>query len=101
MLEDFVLPFAGRQISFEIQNAVFRFTGCDCSMTPHRRRVVVPEHSHGHAAAQESNLFRDFAAQIQSGRLNGDWPEQALKTQVVMDACLAAARSKSQSVSLA
>lgn len=99
-LEDFVLPFAGSQICFKVQNAVFESRGCDSIMTPHAKRVVVPEYSHGHAAAQESNLFQDFSAQIQSGRLNADWPEQALKTQIVMDACLAAACTAGQVVSL-
>ena len=99
-LEDFVLPFAGSQIGFEVQNAGFESTGCDFVMTPHAKRVVVPESSQGHATAQESNLFRDFSARIQSGHLNADWPEHALKTQIVMDACLAAARAEGQAVSL-
>jgi hypothetical protein len=49
--------------------------------------------SGGHlATAQEANMFRNFANQIFSGKLNDDWPEIALKTQKVQDACLEAAR---------
>jgi hypothetical protein len=40
-------------------------------------------------------MFRDFANQVFSGRLNDDWPMWALKTQRVMDACLESARRNS------
>lgn len=36
-------------------------------------------------------MFRNFADQIQSGKLNELWPEMALKTQGVMCRCLASA----------
>jgi len=32
-------------------------------------------------------MFQNFAAQVQSGKLNASWPEMALKTQQVMQAC--------------
>jgi hypothetical protein len=44
------------------------------------------------ATAQESNMFRNFANQVFSGKLNDEWPMWALKTQHVLDACLEAAR---------
>lgn len=46
----------------------------------------------GHAASHDTQMFRHFADQVFSGRLNEDWPMWALKTQVVLDACLEAAR---------
>jgi predicted dehydrogenase len=46
----------------------------------------------GHATAQDTRMFRNFAAQVFSGKLNDDWPQWALKTQIVLDACHAAAR---------
>jgi predicted dehydrogenase len=42
--------------------------------------------------AQATSMIRDFANQIRSVKLNGEWPESALKTQIVLDACLASAR---------
>jgi len=45
------------------------------------------------ALSQQSAMIRNFANQIFSGRLNHEWPQSALKTQQVMDACLASARS--------
>jgi hypothetical protein len=41
-------------------------------------------------------MIRNFAAQVQSGKLNEFWPEVALKTQLVLDACLASARDGSR-----
>jgi hypothetical protein len=49
--------------------------------------MVIEEGSHGDATAQESQMFRNFANQVRSGNLNPAWPEMALKTQVVMEAC--------------
>ena len=46
----------------------------------------------GHATAQDAIMFRNFANQIFSGKLNDDWPMCALKTQKVLDACHEAAR---------
>src|SRR5258708_3434849 len=92
-IEDFVVPFAGDEIAFEVHNHEFVKSGCDFKMERHVRRTTTPEHSHGHISAQETNLFREFANQIRSGRLNNDWPELALKTQAVMEACLDSARN--------
>lgn len=44
------------------------------------------------AASQQSTMIRNFAKQVFSGKLNQEWPESALKTQAVMNACLEAAR---------
>ena len=43
--------------------------------------------------AQETNMVRTFAAQVLSGKLNDDWPDWALKTQIVADACMSSARA--------
>jgi predicted dehydrogenase len=86
-MADFVLPFSGTQIGFETGNPVFETRGCDFEMRPHTRRWDVNECSHSDATAQESRLFGHFAKQVQSGTLNQLWPEIALKTQMVMQAC--------------
>lgn len=88
----FVLPFAGDQLELIVNNHLFSVNGCDFKMQAQTRRVSIPEHSNSHPTAQESNLFRNFADQIRSGKLNELWPEMALKTQEVMRACLEAAR---------
>ena len=45
--------------------------------------------------AQETNMIRNFADQVFSGKLNDEWPMWALKTQQVMDACFESARRNS------
>jgi predicted dehydrogenase len=97
-LPDFVLPFTGKSIGFETGNAVFEVRGCDFEMQPGVRRFDVEEHSHSHPTAQESCLFRLFAEQVQSGKLNTLWPDMALKTQAVMQACLASSQSQGRAV---
>jgi predicted dehydrogenase len=86
-VDDFVLPFSGSDLTFEVGSAEFQVRGCDFNMDPGARRLVVPEQSHGHATAQETNLFRNFANHVRSGRLNEEWPDIALKTQQVANAC--------------
>ncbi|HWX21695.1 MAG TPA: Gfo/Idh/MocA family oxidoreductase [Candidatus Binatia bacterium] len=100
-LEDFVLPFAGEELLFEVQQAVFGTRGGDFRMEPHSRRFAVSEPSHGQPGSQEANLFRNFSEPVLSGRLNHQWPELALKTQIVMDACLASARQDGRPFSIA
>ena len=91
-VEDFVVPFNAHEIGFEVDSLELVKAGCEFKMEPHVRRVTISEHSQAHPSAQESNLYRAFANQVRSGRLNNDWPEWALKTQTVMDGCLKAAR---------
>lgn len=97
-MEDFVLPFYGNEVGFDVLNAGLTVNGCDFYMVPNRRRVAVKEFSNSHAQAQETNLFRNFAAQVQSGKLNEDWPKIALGTQRVMEACFESAKRDSVAV---
>lgn len=90
---DFVLPIVGAEVGFDVQHARFQVSGCDFRMQHQTRRFALAEHSHGHPTAQETNLFRNFAEQVRSGQLNPGWPEAALKTQIVMSACLASAHA--------
>jgi hypothetical protein len=45
------------------------------------------------STAQETNMIRNFANQALSGKLNTEWSDSALKTQIVANACMDAARS--------
>jgi predicted dehydrogenase len=47
----------------------------------------------GHPTAQDTWMWRNFAKQIASRKLNKDWPMWSLKTQIVLDACLKAGRT--------
>jgi predicted dehydrogenase len=89
---DFVLPFFGDEVRFEVTNSVFDVQGCEFHMQRRSRSIVVPEYSNSHPTAQETNLFRTFSDLVTTGRLDRRWGEIALATQVVMDACAQSAR---------
>jgi predicted dehydrogenase len=92
-VHDFVLPFFGDEVRFDVTNSTFEKTGCDFDMRRRTRTVVIPEYSNSHAGAQEASMFRDFSALVLAGRLDPHWGDVALRTQLVMDACLRSARS--------
>lgn len=95
---DFVLPFDGEELRFEVLQPSYHVNGCDFRMKPNAETFRVREASQGDPTAQETRLFRDFTEQVRSGELNPDWPRQALNTQRVMEACLESAKNESRPV---
>ena len=91
---DFVLPYYGSDVSFEVSNPVFHVAGCDFNMERHTRRVAVQEYSNSAENAQETAMFRKFAELVLSGKHDPFWGEISLKTQQVLDACLQSAMSE-------
>jgi hypothetical protein len=91
---DFVHPFNSREPAFEVNRVEIRVREAGAG----QRRTRIPESADlGHATAQNTIMFRNFARQVFSGKFNADWPMWVLKTQQVQDACLEAAR-KNRSV---
>lgn len=84
---DFVLPGFGCETVFETGKPEQEIIGCDFNVHPNVRQWSVAEYSNSHPTAQETNLFRRFAEQVWTGTLDAAWPETALKTQQVMEAC--------------
>jgi len=99
-IRDFVLPYYGSELAFEVSNPVFHVDGCDFNMEDHTRRAAVREYSHREASAQEATMFHNFAELVLSGQPDFFWGEIALKTQRVLDACLESARSQGRVVGL-
>jgi predicted dehydrogenase len=93
-VSDFVLPWHGSELSFSVSNPIFDIRGCDFNMQRRMRRIVVAEYSNGFAPSQESNMFRNFADLVLSGRLEESWGQIALKTQQVLDECLDSSRTR-------
>jgi len=89
---DFVLPFFGDEVRFDVTNSVFQVEGCDFDMQRRTRRVVVPEYSNSHPTAQEAGMFRTFSSLVVAGRRDPRWGEMALGTQLVMEACARSAK---------
>ena len=91
-VRDFVLPFFGPELSFEVSNLVFNVRCCDFNMEDHTRRLAVAEYGNGNVNAQETRMFETFARLALSGQPDPTWGEISLKTQRVLDACLRSAR---------
>ncbi|MGD0253827.1 MAG: Gfo/Idh/MocA family oxidoreductase [Verrucomicrobiota bacterium] len=82
---DFVHPFNSREPAFEVNRTEIRVPMAAGTQTP---TPVSDPAELGHATAQNTIMFRNFANQVFSGKLNDEWPMWALKTQQVLDACL-------------
>lgn len=91
-VKDFVVPFYGNEVAFDVTNGGLNQKSCDFNMEDHTRRVALPEYSNGWINSQESNLFRNFSNLAMSGKSDPVWGDIALKTQQVLDACLASSR---------
>ena len=84
-LPDFVHPFNGYEPVLEVNEKVLTVAS-DVKCPPGADPM-----GFGHPTAQDTRMWRNFANQIFSGQLNGDWPQWARQTQIVMDACQQAA----------
>lgn len=86
MLPGFVRPHNSYEPAFQVNDAEIRAVsdvGCPAGADPGEQ---------GHPTSQEARMWRNFANQICSGKLNDDWPMWVTKTQIVSDACHEAAR---------
>ena len=92
-MRDFVMPLQGDEVSFDIADYDFEFAGCTLDLVDRSRRISVEEASSSAANTQETNMFRNFAALVLGGGLEPLWPDIALKTQLITDACMASARA--------
>lgn len=79
-LPDFVHPFNTFEPSFEVNEKWVTVAGekCPANVDP----MIM-----GHPTSQDTRMWRNFADQIFSGKLNDDWAKWAVKTQKVLDAC--------------
>jgi predicted dehydrogenase len=85
-MRDYVHPLNHLEPAFEVNHVM------------HKVKADTEGRGNPDAVAQQTNLFRNFANQVLSGQLSEAWPEIALKTQRVMDACLESARAGSRVV---
>ena len=91
-LKDFVVPFFGCEVGFDVTNATLNVKGCDFNMENHTRHHSLSEYGNGGENSQETNMIRAFSEICLTKQLQPHWGEIALKTQQVMDACLHSAR---------
>jgi predicted dehydrogenase len=89
VVTDFVHPRSDHECSFELNQKEIFVRHCNCRA----------KHNDSREFAQQTNMIRNFAKQIHSGKFNMEWPIQALRTQKVLDACFVSAR-KNRAVKL-
>ncbi len=82
VVPDFVHPTSDHEPAFELNRKEIRVKCCQCR----------GKHTRSLESAQHANMIRNFSKQVRSGKLNAEWPDSALKTQQVLDACLESAR---------
>lgn len=92
-VNDFVLPYFGNEVSFDVGNHNFFADGCYFTMEKFLKTHQLREYANNAKNAQETALFRNFADLVNSGRRDHFWPEVALKTQRILDASLKSANS--------
>ncbi len=92
-VNDFVLPYFGNELTFEVSQHTFDVDVCRFNMAQKTRRITVDEYSNNAVNAQEVNLFRNFSELVKTGQRDNHWPQIALQTQQILDAALTSARN--------
>jgi predicted dehydrogenase len=92
-VRDFVLPYFGCESAFVADKPVFNVTSTRYHWESHPKRFAVTEYSDGTPDAQETNMVRTFSGLVLAKKVDPFWGDVALKTQTVLDACLASARA--------
>ncbi|MCX7397220.1 MAG: Gfo/Idh/MocA family oxidoreductase [Planctomycetales bacterium] len=90
-VNDFVLPYYGNEVSFDVGNHNFSADGCYFTMEKFLKTQQLREYSNNTKNAQETALFRKFSELVNTGHRDNFWPEVALKTQRILDAALKSA----------
>lgn len=99
-VDDFVLPFFGNRLKFDVFNSNFVVDRCDFTMERHTTECSVPEYANNKPGSQESRLFENFSKLVLEKKLDPFWPEVSLKTQKILDAALDSALQGSKEISL-
>ncbi len=92
-LDDFVLPFYDAEVAWNSHQNVLEIDNCRWNMRRHANRHAIYEYASGEANSQEVNMIRAMNEIVISGQLNDYWPEIAMKTQRLLNACRQSADS--------
>ena len=87
-IDDFVHPVNDLETTFEVNGRTIRVKAGD------------GKRARAETVAQQTNMIRNFANRVFSGKLNDEWPGIALKTQQVLDACLQSAQEAGKPVKI-
>jgi predicted dehydrogenase len=86
-LDDFVLPHYDAEASWTVHRDVLEIDNCRWNFRRHWDRRAVAEYPSGEANAAEVNLVRRLSQCAITGQCDPLYPELAIKTQRILDAC--------------
>ena len=92
-MNDFVLPFSGRDLQLEYHQPDFVIENCQFNMFENKQVLTTQESGNNAIDSQEKKLFQRFSEIVNSAKLEQQWAEYSIKTQTVVDACLESAQS--------
>lgn len=90
-VDDFVLPFYGSRCKFEIRRANFHVENCDFNMEDRSEAIYTDEYGNANANAQEVKMIRTFSRNVLTQSPDDFWPDIAMRTQKVCNACFKSA----------
>lgn len=93
-IDDFVLPFYGSNVGFDLVQPQFTTDVCDFHMHRRSQRFQMAEYDSGHSPSQEINMFNTFHRLLRESKPDLSWGRMTLQTQQVLDAVYAAAGCK-------
>ena len=96
VVRDFVLPFYGNEMTFEVNRAAYHVDGCDFIMERHTRQHVIEEYANNAAGAQEVNMIQCLSKLAMSDSIDPHWGRISIQTQQVLDGCLQSARANEE-----
>ncbi len=86
-VDDFVLPFYDAEAAWGEHQHVLEIDNCRWNFRRHSRREAIAEYPSGEANAAEVNMLRRLAECHIEGQVDKSYPEIALQTQTILDAC--------------
>ena len=99
-IDDFVLPFYDAEAKWAHHNHVLEIDNCRWNFCRHTAPQAIAEYPGGERNAQEVNLFRRMGQCVLSGNLDPLYPELAIKTQRILDACRRSDAAGGQPISM-
>jgi predicted dehydrogenase len=99
-VDDFVLPFYDAEASWTQHHHVLDIDNCRWNFCRHSDRKAVAEYPSGEPNAAEVNMVRRMAQCVISGERDPLYPELAIKTQQILDACRRSDAAGGQSIAL-
>lgn len=100
-VQDFVLPYAGDSLNFYSEVCDFQQNGCTFVMHQDSEVIETIEPANSMPGSQESRMMQRFGGIVAAEKTDDFWPNIALATQRVLDACMQSAKANGERVELA